>query len=136
MILVIGGAYNGKTDFIKNKFGLSNEDFTAFDEVTNENIQEIKAVKELNKYIYNYLEALIKENENCCDEELFRKNIVELLNKNDDIIIELREVGAGIVPIDKVQRIYREMLGRISCEIAQKADEVYRIVCGIAIKLK
>ena len=41
------------------------------------------------------------------------------------------EVGAGIVPLDAGERAWREDVGRLCCELAERADAVVRMVCGI-----
>lgn len=41
-----------------------------------------------------------------------------------------------IVPMDELQRKYREMIGRICTELASGAEEVYRVICGIGIRIK
>lgn len=46
------------------------------------------------------------------------------------------EVGSGIVPIDPSERAWRERAGRLSCELAERADSVVRMVCGIPTALK
>ena len=51
-------------------------------------------------------------------------------------VITMAELGCGLIPIDEFEREYRETVGRISCELAKKADAVYRVCCGIAMQLK
>lgn len=46
------------------------------------------------------------------------------------------EVGAGVVPTDPAQRAAREAAGRLTCLLAQKADTVIRVFCGIPTVLK
>ena len=46
------------------------------------------------------------------------------------------ELGYGIVPIDPFDRSWRELTGRICTELAEHADEVTRVVCGIPVVLK
>ena len=46
------------------------------------------------------------------------------------------EIGNGIVPLDAFEREYREHTGRILIELAGKADEVVRIICGIQQRIK
>ena len=60
----------------------------------------------------------------------------ELMARNPDIIIVANELGYGIVPADSFDRRYRETDGRICTEIASRADEVIRIVCGIPTIIK
>lgn len=51
-------------------------------------------------------------------------------------VITLAELGCGLIPIDAFEREYRETVGRISCELAKKADAVYRVCCGIPTQIK
>ena len=46
------------------------------------------------------------------------------------------EIGNGIVPMEHEEREYRELTGRLLCELANKADRVERIVCGIGERIK
>ena len=46
------------------------------------------------------------------------------------------EIGNGIVPIDAFERKYRETYGRILSNIAERAEEVDRVLCGLSQKIK
>lgn len=46
------------------------------------------------------------------------------------------EVGSGIIPADYQQRLTREATGRLCVWLAQRADTVVRMVCGIPTVLK
>lgn len=46
------------------------------------------------------------------------------------------ELGGGIVPMDAMERDWREATGRLCCDIAAQADRVYRVCCGIAQCIK
>ncbi|KPJ55846.1 MAG: hypothetical protein AMJ42_06110, partial [Deltaproteobacteria bacterium DG_8] len=52
------------------------------------------------------------------------------------VIIVSNEVGLGIVPANRVSRLFRDIVGRAHQEIASIADEVYLIIAGIPLKLK
>lgn len=51
-------------------------------------------------------------------------------------VVTCAEVGSGIVPLDAGERTYREHVGRMAGELAQRADVVVRMVCGIPVVLK
>lgn len=51
-------------------------------------------------------------------------------------IIVSNEVGLGLVPADRVSRLYRDLLGRANQALAQRADEVYLMVAGIPVIIK
>lgn len=60
----------------------------------------------------------------------------QLLLEHPDCIIISDEIGNGIVPWEHEEREYRELTGRLLCELANKADRVERIVCGIGERIK
>lgn len=53
-----------------------------------------------------------------------------------ELVIIADELGCGIVPMDAADRQWRETTGRLLCFVAEQADEVYRLVCGIPQRLK
>ena len=46
------------------------------------------------------------------------------------------EVGCGVTPLDRGEREWRELVGRICCELAEGAQAVYRVRCGLGERLK
>jgi len=53
-----------------------------------------------------------------------------------DCIVICDEVGCGLVPIDKSEREYRDMVGKICCKLAKDATKVHRVICGIGTVIK
>ncbi len=60
----------------------------------------------------------------------------KIILENPDIMIIMNEIGNGIIPLEKSERIWREQVGKTGCFLAEKAESVERIVCGIAVKIK
>lgn len=60
----------------------------------------------------------------------------ELLNASGRLVITMAEVGAGLVPVSREERTYRDLAGETGCFLAEHAREVYRICSGIEVKLK
>lgn len=56
--------------------------------------------------------------------------------EHPDSVIAANEVGAGVVPMRKEDRLFREAVGRALCVIAQEAEQVTRCVCGIGVRIK
>jgi adenosylcobinamide kinase / adenosylcobinamide-phosphate guanylyltransferase len=52
------------------------------------------------------------------------------------VILVANEVGLGIVPANRLARIFRDIAGKANQEIAAVADDVYLVVAGISLKLK
>lgn len=109
MILVIGGAYQGKRAYVGAHFGEETVVFDHYHEKVKEQLKE-------GKDPLTEAERLLSENESC--------------------IIISDEVGYGVVPIDAFEREYREKVGRVNCYFAGKAQQVIRVVCGIGTRIK
>jgi len=52
------------------------------------------------------------------------------------VIMVTNELGMGIVPSNRLSRLYRDLVGRANQQVASEADEVYFLVSGIPMKLK
>ena len=52
-----------------------------------------------------------------------------------DVVI-FSDFGGGVVPIDPVQRAAREAAGRLACLLAERADCVVQMFCGLPTVLK
>lgn len=55
---------------------------------------------------------------------------------NAEVVMVTNEVGDGIVPENRLARIFRDIAGRVNQYIASRCDEVYLVVCGIPVKIK
>ncbi|MFC1982028.1 bifunctional adenosylcobinamide kinase/adenosylcobinamide-phosphate guanylyltransferase, partial [Chloroflexota bacterium] len=63
--------------------------------------------------------------------------LTECINRLDaSFIIVTNEVGTGLVPTNKMGRLYRDVLGKANQLLAQQADEVHLMVSGLAVKIK
>lgn len=60
----------------------------------------------------------------------------ELYEKNPQIVVVTDEVGYGIVPMEAEERAWREECGRVCTVLAQQAEEVVRVCCGIGRRIK
>ena len=67
---------------------------------------------------------------NCAD----MAALVEELSRREVVIAT--EVGGGVVPVDPGERAAREAAGRLSCLLAQRAEKVVRVFCGLPVILK
>ncbi|HBH11680.1 MAG: Adenosylcobinamide-phosphate guanylyltransferase [Clostridiales bacterium 38_11] len=64
-------------------------------------------------------------------------NLINLtISYGKKMVIVTNELGMGIVPGDRMTRMYRDIAGRINQFIAKKADKVILSVSGIGIDLK
>ncbi len=51
-------------------------------------------------------------------------------------VVICNEVACGVVPIDRAERVARELTGRVCVALAEKAEKVVRIYCGIPTIIK
>jgi adenosylcobinamide kinase/adenosylcobinamide-phosphate guanylyltransferase len=52
------------------------------------------------------------------------------------VVLVSNEVGTGIVPKNKLARIYRDLLGFVNQAVAGCADKVFWMVAGIPVEIK
>ena len=107
MIFVTGPLYAGKRTYIAQALGLSREELAE---------RAVWDVQDLARSAPD-LRALA--------EDLDRREIVIAT-----------EVGGGVVPLDPAERAEREAAGRLSCLLAERADIVIRVCCGLPQVLK
>lgn len=129
MKFVIGGQYSGKLNYTLNLFNLLEEQVASGEE---SDIDQLIKSPVINNF-HLLIKRLLIEDDNA--ENVINK-INSILEKNKNVIIISNEIGYGIVPIDKFDRKYRELVGRICCNIAREATEVHRVISGIGEKIK
>ena len=73
-------------------------------------------------------------------ENYIREQIIKLLEAvkktNLYFVIVSNEIGMGIVPENKLARIYGDFVGRANQLISKYSDKVYFVVSGIPMKVK
>ncbi len=73
-------------------------------------------------------------------EDYIKKQIIMLFEevKNTELyfVNVTNELGMGVVPANKLSRVYTDIVGRINQYIASISDEVYFVVSGIPMKIK
>lgn len=106
MVLVVGGTNQGKYVFAK----------TLSEDVVRDLHVEIRACMERGEDPW--------------------KLAVQIQSEHQSGVITIAELGCGLIPVDAFDRDYREIVGRISCELARNAEAVYRVCCGIATQIK
>ena len=124
MILIIGGRAQGKLEYVKKVHLAKQSEIAYCGELPRENIFDCRVVYGLQELVREMLER----DENAAEFILTRLR--------EEHIIICNEVGSGVVPMSRLDRDYREEVGRICCEIAAKSAVVERVVCGIAMRIK
>jgi adenosylcobinamide kinase/adenosylcobinamide-phosphate guanylyltransferase len=68
--------------------------------------------------------------------EEIRKLVVAAKKMVGMVIFVTNEVGDGIVPDNALAREFRDVSGLVNQKVAQAADEVYWVVCGLPVEIK
>ena len=120
MILIIGGAYQGKLDFAKETFGITDADVhtcTAGDiDFSKRCIYKIEEFSAYHNDPIGYFQAHREE------------------WKNSVLILE--DIFCGVVPIGAENRAWRQKTGRLAQYLSREAEQVSRIFCGLEQRLK
>lgn len=132
MELYVGGMAQGKLAYVKEKY--KEKPMTICDLSTMEEVSEEWITAIMTSDVLYGFHHLVKQ---CVEQEIdVYKILEELFVKMPSVIIICNEVGAGIVPMKREERAYRELVGRTCCEIAKRAQVVERILCGVGVRIK
>jgi len=112
MILIFGGAYQGKLDYARERFKDKDKDN--------------KIIDGIDKWVLE----LVRKNDDV--EEAVREFIAD----NPDAVVICCDISCGVVPVDPVMRKWREAVGRALAMLARESDEVIRLFCGIPTRIK
>ena len=120
MILIIGGAYQGKLDYAKSAFGLTDEDvFTCVDGKIDFSRRCIDHIEE---FVYSNSDAL----------EYFKSHREQW----QDSILICQDIFCGVVPMGAENRAWRQTTGRLCQYLSGEAQQVSRFFCGLEQRLK
>ena len=126
MILIIGGAYQGKLNYALQRFALGEEDVfhcSDSDVMTPQGRRIIYGLE-------SWLLALIDAKREISTE------LTRFMELNEQGIVIACDISAGIVPLDTRLRYWREVVSRSLVELSSHSEEVVRLFCGIATKIK
>lgn len=148
MELYIGGFAQGKLSYVQQK---KKEEQIPIGTVIDcadpgyqEKLQSISKVYDPEKdgvLIVNHLHLWVKDllmqaDEQKRSESTAKETILSWAEEHPKAIFICDEIGNGIVPIEKKDRIWREQTGRLTVELASRAERVERILCGLGQRLK
>ena len=145
MILIFGGAYQGKLEFAQEQFR-ERADAGSVRECTAECAEKMlmpdrsenAAAMFRGAYIITGLENFTWA---CCTEDPEQRveaaDIMRACKEEwQDKILIITDVSQGIVPIEARTRAFREMNGRLMLYLASEAEEVWRVFCGIGKRIR
>ena len=126
MILIFGGAYQGKLSYALERFRLTEDDVYRCGDENIDAPENRKVIYEIDKWIL----ALIKSNADTA--EAARR----FIDANVDAVVICNDISCGVVPVDPVMRKWREAVGRALAELSRASDEAVRLFCGIPMRVK
>lgn len=132
--LVIGGRAQGKSAYVKKKYPhavcLDERDLTEDGRLPiKDQTQEIILWNHFHLCVRTWQQAGITMVE-------MQDRIEEISRACRHLVIISDEVGNGVVPLQKKDRIYRDLVGNLLIGIASKAERVDRIICQIPQEIK
>ena len=148
MILIVGGSHQGKSRAALRHFNRVNgmESSSVLDGRMMEErgcggveeLYEALLSADVILHLEKLFEYLMRETENPEDFGSAFLLQMEAREKAEgrDRVLTADEIGCGIVPLDPFERDYREREGRFCQRAAAQAREVYRILCGLEMRLK
>ena len=114
MVLIVGGMAQGKLDFARRELGVkawSDGELGAEDCVYG---------------LQRVVRALAEPWE----------SVWEWCGAHPDGVLICDEVGCGVTPLDREERVWREQVGRVCCQLAAACGSVYRVNCGLGVRIK
>lgn len=93
------------------------KDWSNFDQLNMENIKTASRVEEI----------VLGE---------VKKLIEKLRFRDGRSILVTNEIGLGLVPENFINRVFRDILGRVNQYLANEADEVHFCISGIDLRIK
>ena len=120
MILIIGGAYQGKLNYAKERFKLTEEDIS-YCSLEEEPDFSKPCISGLHLFVVGAIQRGIDPIE-------YINSRMEILKSK---IIICDDICSGIVPLEKENRLWRDNTGKILQLLARQSDEVIRLFSGI-----
>lgn len=124
MDLIIGGAYQGKLDYARERFQIKD----VF--ICKEDLPELDLSKQAIYGLEHFVLACLRQGTEA--KEYLQQHRQQL----EDKVIICTDMSQGIVPVEAELRALREMNGRALIWLAAEADSVTRVFCGLGQKIK
>ena len=120
MILIIGGAYQGKLEFAKESFGLADEDVYVC--TTGQIDFSRRCVYKIEEFAFAHQDPVAY--------------FASHREQWQDSILICQDIFCGVVPMGAENRAWRQKTGRLCQYLTKEAKKVSRIFCGLEQRLK
>lgn len=125
MVVILGGAYQGKLAFAKERFHLTEADICFCTEEDEPDLSR-RCISGLHRLLL----GRVRRGEDCA------KWIEEQLPHFRDKILLCDDISCGVVPVAADLRAWREETGRALARLCRESDQVHRLFCGLDTRLK
>ncbi|MDO5038236.1 bifunctional adenosylcobinamide kinase/adenosylcobinamide-phosphate guanylyltransferase [Clostridium sp.] len=123
-MLVLGGAFNGKLKYVKDKYSLKDE------EIYYCKSDEINLEKKVISGFHIFIREMLINN----------KDAIKYIEENKELLKEkiliADDINSGIVPIDKFDRKWRDVNGKALQILSKENTKVIRVFFGLEMVLK
>ncbi len=123
-MLVLGGAFNGKLKYVKDKYSLKDE------EIYYCKSDEINLEKKVISGFHIFIREMLINN----------KDAIKYIEENKELLKEkiliADDINSGIVPIDKFDRKWRDVNGKALQILSKENTKVIRVFLGLEMVLK
>lgn len=124
MVLIFGGAYQGKTAYAMEKYQLSSEDLFDCEGLS----------IDFTKSAVNHLERFTLE---CVRQGVDAVEVLRTQKEHwQNTVFLCADMSCGVVPMEAENRAWRNETGRVCQYLSREADRVVRIFCGLEQVLK
>lgn len=122
MIFIYGGSYQGKLEFAKARYGLSDGDIFLCDEANGAPDWEARCLAYVDRWVLNRVRSGVDP--------------LSAFHARPDAIVIATDISCGVVPVDATLRAWREACGRLNAQLTARSEAVWRVFCGIGERLK
>ena len=126
MILIFGGAYQGKLKFALNRYGFSRQDVF----FCNDTLELPPKTETILSGLHLWVLYQTRQG----------ADIVEQYQQYQeswkDKILIFDDISRGIVPVEAEMRRWRDEAGRLMQTLAEDSAEVWQVFCGIPKRMK
>ncbi|MCD8052688.1 MAG: bifunctional adenosylcobinamide kinase/adenosylcobinamide-phosphate guanylyltransferase [Lachnospiraceae bacterium] len=130
MVLITGGAFQGKLDRARELAAREDREPVIVSE------EYARAEDIIRADIWDQFHAWVKRRMEEGVDAQTEAELAEILAANPRLIIVTREMGCGLVPVDAFERAWRERVGRLGCFLAERAERVYLVTCGVPLCIR
>ena len=119
MVFIFGGAYQGKLDHAKDHYDIKTVCDCSDGKEPDLSCDAVCGIA-------GYVKKCVLEGEDPRDFFASHKDVL------GDVVLINDDVSCGVVPMDPQQRAFREANGRLNVMLAEMAEEVVHVFCGLS----